>query len=111
MTVDVLERLQLFCGFSVEVRRLALNMPQVEQYKPPPNFAKNTDSRFEEYKAKYGTESWELDALNPAILSNLVKTEIEKLIDWDAWDSALEREHHEVQLLEKISKDLTQAEN
>jgi hypothetical protein len=111
MTVDVLERLQLFCGFSVAVRRLALNMPQVEQYKPPPNFAKNTDSRFEEYKAKYGTDSWELDALNPEILSNLVKTEIEELIDQDAWDSALEREHHERQLLEKISKDLTQAEN
>jgi FtsZ-binding cell division protein ZapB len=43
--------------------------------------------------------------------ANLVKTEIEKLIDRDAWDSALEREHHERQLLEKISRDLTQAEN
>jgi hypothetical protein len=73
MTVDVLERLQLFCGFSVEVRRLALNMPQVEQYNPPPNFAKDTDSRFEEYKKRYGTDSWELDALNPEILSKLVK--------------------------------------
>lgn len=111
MTVDVLERLQLFCGFSLEVRRLALNMPQVEQYIPPPNFAKDTDSRSKEYKTIYGKESWELDALNPVILSNLVKTEIEKLIDRDAWDSALKKEHHERQLLEKISKDLTQAEN
>ena len=56
-------------------------------------------------------DGYKLDALNPAILSNLVKTEIEKLIDQDAWDSALEREHHERQMLEKISKDLTQAEN
>jgi hypothetical protein len=111
MTVDVLERLQLFCGFSVEVRRLALNMPQVEQYNPPPNFAKDTDSRFEEYKKRYGTDSWELDALNPEILSKLVKTQLEKLIDQDAWESALEREHHERQILEKISRDLIQTGN
>ncbi len=111
MTVDVLERLQLFCGFSVEVRRLALNMPQVEQYNPPPNFAKDTDSRFEKYKKRYGTDSWELDALNPEILSKLVKTQLEKLIDQDAWDTAVDREHHERQMLEKISRDLNQTGN
>jgi hypothetical protein len=111
MTVDVRERLELFCGFPVEVRRLALNMPQIKQYKPPPNFAKDTDSRFKEYKKRFGTDSWEIDALNPEILSNLVKTELEKLVDFDAWNTAVEKENTGRRLLQKISQDLTPSEN
>jgi hypothetical protein len=111
MTVDVRERLELFCGFPVEVRRLALNISQIEQYKPPPNFAKDTDSRFKEYEKLFGTDSWEIDALNPEILSNLVKTELEKLIDFDAWNTAVEKEKVERGLLQKISQDLTPSEN
>ncbi|MDQ3747910.1 MAG: hypothetical protein M3367_02675, partial [Acidobacteriota bacterium] len=80
-------------------------------YKPPPNFAKDTDSRFKEYKKQFGTDSWELDALNPEILSNLVKTELEKLVDWNAWSMVLKREHYERRMLQKISQDLTQTGN
>lgn len=41
MTRDIKDRLNLFCGFPVFVERLALNMPQVRQFKPPPNPAKD----------------------------------------------------------------------
>lgn len=72
----------------LEIRRLALNMDQVEQYQPPPNFAKITDSRAKGYINDYGTESWELDALDPATLSALITDAIEPLIHRDLWDEA-----------------------
>lgn len=63
MTRDISERLELFVGESVNIRRIALNFNQIHQYKPPPNPAKITDSRFNNYATEYGEESWELDAL------------------------------------------------
>ena len=61
MSRDIRERLELFMG-GVEFDRLALNMDQVQQYAPPPNPAKITDSRAVGYIAIHGDESWELDA-------------------------------------------------
>lgn len=75
------------CGARrIEVRRMALTMGQVEEYDPPPNPARMTDARFEEYQRLYGDESWELDALEPRILAGLVRTEVESLCDREAWD-------------------------
>lgn len=87
MTRDIEERLRLFLdgGMGVEVRRIALNMDQVEEYNPPPNPAKVTDSRFENYQAFHGDESWELDALEPSVLTALVTSHITAEIDADAW--------------------------
>lgn len=45
MTRDNKDRLSVFVGEEVEVRRIALNFDQVEEYSPPPNPAKLTDSR------------------------------------------------------------------
>ena len=42
MTRDNADRLHLFAGQRVEVRRLALNMEQIEEFNPPPNPAKET---------------------------------------------------------------------
>jgi hypothetical protein len=58
----------------VEVRRLALNIDQVKQYGPPPNPAKETDSRFASYGNQYGSDCWELDALDPAVIADLVRS-------------------------------------
>jgi hypothetical protein len=65
----------------LEVRRIALNMDQVNQYNPPPNPAKITDSRARGYIALYGNSSWELDALNPAILDQLIQGELDEVIE------------------------------
>lgn len=92
MTRDVEERLELF-GARVQIKRLALNMDQVRKYNPPPNPAKESDSRFADYKAEYGDESWELDALPPDVLVKLVEKEIKKHVDVDKWEAALAREN------------------
>lgn len=91
MTRDIQERLSLFAERPVEVRRIALNMDQVEQYSPPPNPAKVTDSRAEGYIAEFGHESWELDALEPSVLDRLIRDELAPYIDSEAWDEG-ERE-------------------
>lgn len=81
MTRDIAERLSMFAGFQVEVRRIALNMDQVKKYSPPPNPAKLTDSRVEGYIEKFGKESWELDALEPAVLRDLIQDTIREYMD------------------------------
>jgi hypothetical protein len=86
MTRDVDDRLRLFSGCNINVIRLALNMDQVRQYNPPTNPAKLTDGRAKGYIAKYGPSSWELDALTPEVLDNLVTRQVESLIDYEQMD-------------------------
>lgn len=92
MTRDIRDRLRLFGAGTVDVRRLALNMDQIEQYDPPPNPAKESDSRFENYLAEYGDESWELDALEPDVLAKIVSDEIDTLIERPAWNQSIRDE-------------------
>jgi hypothetical protein len=107
MSRDIEDRLRLFTETDswidhreekqghLSVRRIALNMDQVEQYDPPPNPAKLTDSRAQKYIDEYGHESWELDALEPTVLIELIRDEIKQVRDIDAWDEAIRmQEYH-----------------
>lgn len=87
MTRDLRERIELFGEGQgdIELTRIALTMTQIDQQKPPPNPAKTTDSRFEEYMRKYGSESWELDALPPTYLDQLVRRHIAGSIEDAKW--------------------------
>lgn len=99
MTRDVADRMTLFAG-GLKVDRLALNWNQVEQYNPPPNPAKLTDSRAEGYIAKFGLSSWELDALDPTTLAGLIETAVETFRDDDLWSEAVEEEEEGLRLLQ-----------
>ncbi len=118
MTRDIEERLAMFIaidlGFEasgctpedyliaterdLHVQRIALNQGQVEEYKPPPNPAKLTDSRARSYVRKFGRSSWELDALEPAVLVSLIRDTIEGYRDPIAWgfSTAVEEEERKV---------------
>lgn len=85
MTRDNGDRLSMFSGRGIRVVRLALNMDQIEQYDPPPNPAKDTDSRFSDYQAEHGDSSWELDALEPTVIDRLIRDALEAEIDPDEW--------------------------
>lgn len=74
------------------IERIALNMDQIEQYNPPPNPAKMTDARARKYVEKYGDESWELDALDPRTIIELIENSIESIKDLDLWEQSGERE-------------------
>lgn len=106
MTRDNRERLSMFAGTPVLVQRLALNMNQIEQYNPPPNPAKITDSRAEAYIAEHGDSSWELDALSPRVISAIIGAAIQSVKDEALWDAALAREADERRALEEMAEDL-----
>ena len=103
MTRDIQDRLELF-GSTAVIHRIALNFDQVENYSPPPNPAKTTDSRYESYRALHGEESWELDALEPRTIVDLIRSEIEVHIDQDAWEEALSRQQTGRNQLGKVSQ-------
>ena len=91
MTRDIQERLWMF-GANVEVKRVALTMNQVNTYNPPPNPAKITDSRASKYIDMYGDESWELDALEPQMLNQLITDEVTALRDDAIYEAVCARE-------------------
>lgn len=104
MSRDITDRLTMFMGDG-PLQRLALNMDQVEQYDPPPNPAKLTDSRCRWYMEEYDTtDSWELDALSPEVLYDLVKDRLETMIDSDSWEQAKSYERESRRQLDLISK-------
>jgi len=94
MTRDIQDRLSIFDA-RVEVKRIALNMDQIEQYSPPSNPAKTTDSRYKSYITEYGEESWELDALEPQVLDELVNSSVREFMDIDLFRErmVLEKKH------------------
>lgn len=106
MTRDVRDRLELFLfgdNINMEVNRLALNWDQVELYNPPPNPAKITDSRFNGYQREYGDESWELDALEPRVISELIERHILALRDDDRWEEKMEEEKAQKAILQNAA--------
>jgi hypothetical protein len=103
MTRDIVDRLGLF-GADVKVDRLALNWNQIEEYAPPPNPAKESDSRFQAYLQRFGDESWELDALDPSTLSDLVRESVEQYIDRELWEGVEAEEEEGKALLVKVQE-------
>jgi hypothetical protein len=103
MSRDIEDRLELLAEVSVEVRRIALNMPQVEQYNPPPNPAKQTDVRFADYQRKHGDSSWELDALSPALLAALILAELDDIRDENAWNERVDQQKAARRDLQKVA--------
>ena len=89
MTRDNQDRFDKFFGWPdcVEIRRIALNMNQIEEYDPPPNPTKLTDSRAQDYIRRYGYESWELDALDPKTLIGMIRDTVDEYRDPDLWET------------------------
>lgn len=112
MTDDNSNRLRLFAeDASVEVRRIALNMDQVEHYAPPPNPAKETDSRAAAYTAKYGPYSWELDALEPKVIDQLIEDTVNEYRDMDIWNKVMAEQAEARRSLEALGDNWTMVEN
>lgn len=110
MSRDVLDRLNTFSrlietvdedGRRVEVKRIALNYDQVQEMGDdlPENPAKMTDSRAKEYVKRFGDSSWELDAIEPKTLADLVRDAVYSVMDKALFTKNL-------RLMEKRRKDL-----
>lgn len=89
MTRDLQERIVMFTENAMwgeSIKRIALTRDQIDEVRPPENPAKSTDSRFANYRKIHGTSSWELDALNPSYLNQLVERHIKVAVNQDKWD-------------------------
>ena len=102
MSRDIFDRLDLFAG-EMQVDRLALNWNQVEQYNPPPNPAKLEDSRADAYIARFGMSSWELDALEPTVIADLIGDAVAQFRDPDLWAEAVAQEEEGLALLRQAA--------
>lgn len=102
MTRDIEERLGIF-GADVDVRRIALNMNQVQEFNPPPNPAKMTDPRANGYRDNFGDESWELDALTPDVMNDLITKAVTKVRKAGPWNERVKQETAERKQLEGAS--------
>lgn len=101
MTRDIQERLDMF-GADVCVKRVALTMEQIDFYSPPPNPAKITDSRCDKYIAQYGHESWELDALEPKVITDLIKEQVTMYRDDGLYQRVCNKENREKRELQML---------
>lgn len=105
MPEDCSNRLNLF-GIEVDVRKIALTREQVEMYDPPPNPAKMADPRAQAYVDKHGESSWEMDALSPDVLDQVIRAAIEEVCDLDLMETVKRREERDKKLLVKAVESL-----
>lgn len=107
MSRDIEERLTLFgvdsCMFNF--RRIALNMEQIEEFAPPPNPAKLTDSRCGSYISRYGDESWELDALEPKVIHDLITNNVTEFWDYEEVLRVRAKVASEKEVMESVAND------
>lgn len=104
MTRDVADRLSMFAGVPVLVQRLALTMPQIDQYAPPPFPVKIADARAGDYRRRYGENAWELDALDPLVLRELIRDAISRIRDQGRWDEAVGQETDDLLELDSMTE-------
>jgi len=74
-----------------EIERVALTIEQIEEFNPPPFPAKVTSSRFANYQEKTGlSDAWELDALDPHVLEDLIYNSVSPHFSEEIWQEGLE---------------------
>ena len=103
MDRDIQNRLGEF-GVDVEVVRIGLTTEQINQYSPPPNPAKITDPRAKGYISEYGETSWEVDALKPEVLQELIERFILRYLDLEKFEQIKKKEQEEIGKLEEWGK-------
>lgn len=96
-------------GADVYVKRVALTMNQIETYNPPPNPAKLSDSRCGKYIDEYGDESWELDALEPSVITNLITNEVTAFRDDEIYQAVCDLEKRGKEELKMIERNYDRA--
>lgn len=106
MVRDIRDRMEMFGVVDLTVSKVALTMVQVKMYKPPPNPAKLTDPRAAAYVEKHGEHSWEVDALPPTVLGDIIKSALKRLVDQPMMDEVLLKEDDDKARLRRAVRSL-----
>ena len=100
---DLPDRLEKYGGYHVEVKRIALIKGQLSSLPPFPASDKRKDPRYRWFIQNHGRQCWEIDALDPRTLRNLIKGAIRKCIgDQEAWERCERINQAEKELLEQV---------
>lgn len=111
MPRDLQDRFYTF-RTNTRIERIALTLDQVRAFDPPPNPAKESDSRTPDYIASYGDDvldenreavSWELDALPPDVLAGLITDAVAEHRDNAQWEESTAAMEDQRRLLTETS--------
>lgn len=93
---------KFFCFAILSVRHIGLTSEQVKQHNPPPNPAKLTDPRAKWYLEHFGNTSWEVDALNPQTLHEIIDGHINELVEVTKFEKVIDVESIQREELRKL---------
>jgi hypothetical protein len=83
---DLPTRLDKYDGQHVELRRVALKRAHTSGLSSFPAADKKKDKRYAWFVRNFGKRCWELDALDPNVLRDIVEEEIKAEIEPVAWE-------------------------
>lgn len=89
---NIREKLNDTFAVEVEVERRALTRAQIDEFELPPQPAKSTDARYDQFVEEHGDMAVELDALPPEELRELIRESVDDYFD---------EEHYEQNVLPK----------
>lgn len=93
---------QDFGCFDIDVCKIGINQSQISKYKIPENLeAKETSSRYNSFVQKHSTRVYELDALEPSQLQEILEEAITNEIDVDLLEKEIELSKSDYQEIEK----------
>ena len=67
-------------------KHCSLTLDQIDQYALPPSYVKRKDARAKKFIEEFGDAMVELDALEPVVLQQMVKDEVDKFFDFDSYN-------------------------
>lgn len=81
--------------------RVALTREQVIDLDLPPSMeAKRTSGHYDSFTSEFGDDVYELEAVRPEKLQELLTEAIEQVLDTDVWDEEIENEEADAEFLE-----------
>ncbi len=104
MLRDIEDRMYEFYVEELEIIPVALTMEQIKEFDPPPNPAKISDPRAKWYISKHGNSSWELDALNPKALHDIVSKAVRENINMEQYSHMIIEETEDKKQLKELIK-------
>jgi hypothetical protein len=79
-------------GITADLRHIALVREQIEEHNLPPQPAKHTDARTFGYSLEHGDEAWELDALEPDDLQQIIRDSVAEYYDKNTYERVKEKQ-------------------
>jgi hypothetical protein len=101
---DLPARIKEYGGDHIEFRRIALTAAQTGPLPPFSVETKRSDARYSWFKKTHGDKCWELDAMDPRQLRDLVEREINALIERPLWEQQEALQEKEKKSVERALK-------